>query len=80
MVTIERTMRILLVKPSPTLGSILGLQGFSLLEPLELGLLAAAIPPRHEVRVLDLRLARWPRGVRAAAGNGLRGARWRRDQ
>ncbi len=56
----ERAMRILLVKPRPTLGPILGLQGFALLEPMELGLLAAAIPRRHDVRVLDLRLARWP--------------------
>lgn len=51
-------MRILLVKPRPRLGSIRGLQGFQLLEPLELGYVGAAVPPGHEVRVLDLRLAR----------------------
>jgi hopanoid C-3 methylase len=53
-------MRILLVKPQARLASILGLQGFQLLEPLELGYLAAVVPPEHEVGVLDLRLARFP--------------------
>jgi len=52
----KRSLRILLVKPNPTLGPILGLQQFSLLEPLELGYVAAAVPPHHEVKVLDLRL------------------------
>jgi hopanoid C-3 methylase len=56
-----RSLRILLVKPNPTLGAILGLQQFSLLEPLELGYVAAAVPAGHEVRVLDLRLERSPR-------------------
>jgi radical SAM superfamily enzyme YgiQ (UPF0313 family) len=51
-------MRILLVKPKARLGTILGLQAYQLLEPLELGYVAAAVPPEHEVRVLDLRLAR----------------------
>lgn len=51
-------MRILLVKPKARLASILGLQRFQMLEPLELGYLAAVVPARHEVRVLDLRLQR----------------------
>ena len=51
-------MRILLVKPKPRLGTILGLQRFQMLEPLELGYLAAALPAGHDVRVLDLRRAR----------------------
>jgi radical SAM superfamily enzyme YgiQ (UPF0313 family) len=49
----------LLVKPKAQLPAVLGLQGFSLLEPLELGYLAAAIPERHQVQVLDLRLYRF---------------------
>jgi radical SAM superfamily enzyme YgiQ (UPF0313 family) len=52
-------MRILLVKPRAELPTILGLQRFTLLEPLELGYLAASVPG-HDVRVLDLRLARLP--------------------
>jgi len=52
-------MKILLVKPQARLAAVLGLQGFSLLEPLELGYLAAVVPAEHEVRVLDLRLARF---------------------
>jgi radical SAM superfamily enzyme YgiQ (UPF0313 family) len=51
-------MRILLVKPQAQLRAVLGLQAFSLLEPLELGYLAAAVSPEHEVKVLDLRLVR----------------------
>ena len=47
-------MRILLVKPPPHLQTVLGLQRFQRLEPLEFGYLAAAIPAEHEVRVLDL--------------------------
>jgi radical SAM superfamily enzyme YgiQ (UPF0313 family) len=53
-------MRILLVKPRAELPTILGLQRFTILEPLELGYLAASVPPGHEVRVLDLRLAHLP--------------------
>jgi radical SAM superfamily enzyme YgiQ (UPF0313 family) len=53
-------MRVLLVKPKPRLGTIRGLQAFQLLEPLELGYLAAALPREHEVRVLDLRLTSFP--------------------
>ena len=52
-------MRILLVKPPPHLQTVLGLQRFQRLEPLEFGYLAAAIPAEHEVRVLDLRLYRF---------------------
>lgn len=54
-------MRVLLVKPKGTLGTIRGLERFQRLEPLELGYLAAALPPHHEVHALDLRLARFPR-------------------
>lgn len=53
-------MRVLLVKPQARLGPILGLQRFQLLEPLELGYLAAALDGAHQVRVVDLRLARHP--------------------
>ncbi len=60
-------MRILLVKPRAELKTVLGLQRFTLLEPLELGYLAAAVPRGHEVRVLDLRLQRF--AGRAFAGS-----------
>ncbi|MEI8079838.1 MAG: cobalamin-dependent protein, partial [bacterium] len=53
-------MNILLVKPKPRLATILKLRPLIFLEPLELGYVAAAVPPEHEVRVLDLRLSRWP--------------------
>jgi len=53
-------MRILLVKPRAQLPTILALQRFTLLEPLEFGYLSASVPRQHEVRVLDLRLARLP--------------------
>ncbi len=52
-------MRILLVKPKAQLPTVLGLERFQRLEPLELGYLAAALPPEHEIRVLDLRLHRF---------------------
>jgi radical SAM superfamily enzyme YgiQ (UPF0313 family) len=52
-------MRILLVKPKARLGTVRGLQGFQRLEPLELGYLAAVVPPPHVVRALDLRLWRF---------------------
>lgn len=52
----EARMKILLVKPKARLPTVLGLQRFQLLEPLELGYLAAAAGPGHAVRVLDLRL------------------------
>jgi hypothetical protein len=53
-------MRILLIKPKATLPTVLALQRFQCLEPLELGYLAAVVPAGHEVRVLDLRLHRFP--------------------
>ncbi len=53
-------MRILLVKPKPRLGPIVALHRFQFLEPIELGYLAAAVPAPHDVRVLDLRLTRFP--------------------
>lgn len=63
----NRDMRILLVKPHARLGPILGLQRFQLLEPLELGYLAAAVNGAHQVHVADLRLADHPRRAFAAA-------------
>lgn len=54
-------MKILLVKPKPLLKTILKLRPLIFLEPLELGYVAGAVAPGHDVRVLDLRLARWPR-------------------
>lgn len=53
-------MRILLIKPKARLRSVLGLQAFQRMEPLELGYLAAAISPEHDTRILDLRLTAWP--------------------
>jgi len=53
-------MKILLVKPKPRLRTILKLHPLIMLEPLELGYVAAAVPAGHEVRVLDLRLSRFP--------------------
>jgi radical SAM superfamily enzyme YgiQ (UPF0313 family) len=53
-------MRILLIKPKARLRSVLGLQAFQRMEPLELGYLAAAAGPAHDTRILDLRLAAWP--------------------
>ncbi|MEA3640606.1 MAG: cobalamin-dependent protein [Lamprobacter sp.] len=54
-------MRILLIKPKARLRSVLGLQAFQLMEPLELGYLAAAVGPEYETSILDLRLTAWPR-------------------
>ncbi len=53
-------MRILLIKPTARLRSVLGLQAFQRMEPLELGYLAAAACREHDSRILDLRLAVWP--------------------
>ena len=53
-------MRVLLVKPKARLRTVLGLEAFTRLEPLELGYLAAAVPRDDEVRILDLRLFRFP--------------------
>jgi radical SAM superfamily enzyme YgiQ (UPF0313 family) len=50
-------LRILLVKPKARLSTVLGLQRYQLLEPLELGYLAAMVP-EQDVRILDLRLKR----------------------
>ncbi|OGV50053.1 MAG: hypothetical protein A2017_02695 [Lentisphaerae bacterium GWF2_44_16] len=50
-------MRILLVKPKPRLETIISLKPLIFMEPLELGYIAAVVPPGHEVKVLDLRLA-----------------------
>lgn len=59
-------VRILLVKPKARLSTILGLERFQRLEPLELGYIAAAAGPGHEVHVLDLRLYRNAAGALAA--------------
>ncbi len=53
-------MRILLVKPKPRLKTILAVEPVIRLEPLELGYVAAAVPPGHEVRIADLRLSNRP--------------------
>jgi len=55
-----RRLRILLVKPKATLPTVLALQRLQLLEPIELGYLAAAAGPDHETRVLDLRFESSP--------------------
>ena len=47
-------MRILLVKPDSQLDTIRRLDKFLLLEPLELELLAAAVPDGHEIEILDM--------------------------
>jgi radical SAM superfamily enzyme YgiQ (UPF0313 family) len=49
-------LRILLVKPKARLGLVHALHRFQLLEPIELGYLAATVP-EHEVRVIDLRFS-----------------------
>ncbi len=53
-------MKILAVKPSPGIRSVHILHRLILLEPLELGYLAAAVPQHHDVKVLDLRIKRRP--------------------
>ncbi|MFO7531942.1 MAG: hypothetical protein R6W93_05735 [Candidatus Limnocylindrales bacterium] len=53
-------MRVLLVKPKARLRTILGLEAFQRLEPIELGYIAAVVRDPHTARVLDLRLARRP--------------------
>lgn len=53
-----RALRVLLVKPKPRLRAIAALHRFQLLEPIELGYLAASVPAAHDVRVLDLRFFR----------------------
>jgi len=56
-------MRVLLVKPKARLRTILGLEAFQRLEPIELGYIAAVVREPHTARVLDLRLARRPVGA-----------------
>ena len=51
-------LRILLIKPKPTLPTVLGLDKLQRLEPLELGYIAGAVP-EHNVRILDLRTVRF---------------------
>jgi radical SAM superfamily enzyme YgiQ (UPF0313 family) len=58
-----QAMKILLVKPKARLVTINSLTGLIFLEPLELGYVAAAVPEHHDVRVLDLRLARRPHKI-----------------
>ena len=47
-------MRVLLIQPNQ--GHALGLQGFDLLEPLGLEMIAGALQDQHEVALLDLRV------------------------
>lgn len=54
-------MHILLLKPQARLATVQGLQGFTCLEPLELGYLAATVAPQHTVKILDLRIERFPK-------------------
>ena len=54
-------MKILLVKPKALLETITKVNPLIMLEPLELGYVAAAAPDDQDVQVLDLRLARFPR-------------------
>jgi radical SAM superfamily enzyme YgiQ (UPF0313 family) len=56
----ERDLTILLVKPMARLGTIRALHRFLMLEPIELGYIAASVPRRHRVVVLDLRFYRNP--------------------
>jgi radical SAM superfamily enzyme YgiQ (UPF0313 family) len=61
-----RHLRILLVKPKASLPTVLALQRLQLLEPIELGYLAAAAGEAHQTRVLDLRFERSaPRALEA---------------
>ena len=53
-------VRILLVKPSADLATIVSVYGMIFLEPLELGYVAASVPAEHDVAVLDLRRVRRP--------------------
>jgi radical SAM superfamily enzyme YgiQ (UPF0313 family) len=56
----KRALTILLVKPKARLGTIHALQRFQLMEPIELGYVAAVVPREHRVEVLDLRFFRNP--------------------
>lgn len=52
--------RILLVKPDSELTVVKRLRAFLHLEPLELEHLAGAVPPGHDVRILDMTVETWP--------------------
>jgi radical SAM superfamily enzyme YgiQ (UPF0313 family) len=56
----KKVLTILLVKPKARLGTVHALHRFQLLEPIELGYIAAAVPREHRVAVLDLRFHRFP--------------------
>lgn len=59
--------RILLVQPDSELTVVRRLRAFLHLEPLALELLAGAVPPGHEVRILDMTVERNPlRALRRA--------------
>ena len=62
--------RILLVKPDSGLTVVKRLRAFLHLEPLALEYLAAVVPDPHQVRIIDLTVARRP--VRRASGRRLR--------
>ncbi len=53
-------MRILLIRPDSHLKVVKQLLTYIHLEPLDLEYVAAAVPPRHEVRILDLTLDKRP--------------------
>ncbi len=67
----EFTVRILLVKPRPGLDTILKLRPIMLMEPLELGYLAAAAGTGHDIKVLDLRLTDEPEKAICEALSGF---------
>jgi len=54
-------MRILLVKPRSDLRGVRALEKFICLEPLELEIVAGAVPSEDSIQILDLRLHRQPR-------------------
>lgn len=56
----RRELTILLVKPKARLATIQALQRFQILEPIELGYIAAMVPADHHVAVIDLRFSRNP--------------------
>ncbi len=53
-------MRVLLIRPDSHLKVVKQLLTYIHLEPLDLAYVAAAVPDWHEVRILDLTLAKWP--------------------
>ena len=52
-------MRVLLIRPAPPRETI-GLQHVMVVEPLELEVMAAALPPDHEVKIVDMILETAP--------------------